>query len=381
MALEISLRPLHRISFFVFIFLLVAPFAAYPQVTLTGAIQFSTNTSGAFSGNQSWNTYGGDPCWDLWLAHNPDASSPINGPSDEQAGIDIPLSVGNSYRFYTFGAPDLSISLNGLNLFFDGDNSTPGISVFGATNSSVFSPDYSTGTRTLAGEPVIGSGKSFYSSGAAVVVLTGYEWNSPETLDVGQSFAFIPGDAPDYFGSFTLQVWPAATVSLSQTGGPPGTEVTTAGSGFARSEKVAIYVNHISGSPLIVATADASGAFSASAREPQTPYGPIDLYAVGVTSGKLGAASFFVTAAMGVTPRTGVPGDTVSTTGLGFGAGEIVDIYWGQPRQLLGTAVANRQGTGSLKIAIPANAPRGFNAVIGVGETTQAIAYGEIKVE
>jgi hypothetical protein len=161
---------------------LLIPLLAYPQVTLTGAIQFSANSSGAFSGNQSWNTLGGDACWDLWLAQNPDASSPLNGPSDEQAGINVPLSAGNSYQFYMFGAPDLSIGLNGLNLFFNGDNSTPGISVFGATNSSVFSPDSSSRTRTLAGAPVTGSGTSFYSSGGAVVVLTGYEWNAPETL-------------------------------------------------------------------------------------------------------------------------------------------------------------------------------------------------------
>jgi hypothetical protein len=53
---------------------LLIPLLAYPQVTLTGAIQFSANSSGAFSGNQSWNTLGGDACWDLWLAQNPDAS-------------------------------------------------------------------------------------------------------------------------------------------------------------------------------------------------------------------------------------------------------------------------------------------------------------------
>ncbi len=131
--------------------LLMVPLSAYPQTTLTGAIQFATDSTGAFSLNQSWNTLGGDLCWDLWLAQNPDASSPVNGPSDAQAAINIPLAAGNSYRFYIFGAPDLSISFNGLNLFFDGDNSTPGISVFGATNSSLFSPNTSSGTRTLAG--------------------------------------------------------------------------------------------------------------------------------------------------------------------------------------------------------------------------------------
>jgi hypothetical protein len=92
----------------------MVPLSAYPQTTLTGAIQFATDSTGAFSLNQSWNTLGGDLCWDLWLAQNPDASSPVNGPSDAQAAINIPLAAGNSYRFYIFGAPDLSISFNRL---------------------------------------------------------------------------------------------------------------------------------------------------------------------------------------------------------------------------------------------------------------------------
>jgi hypothetical protein len=190
-----------------------------------------------------------------------------------------------------------------------------------------------------------------------------------------------PGAVPDYFGSFTLQVWPAATLSLSQTGGPPGTKLTTTGSGFAPAERVGIYVNHIGGSPLITTTTDASGAFTIGTGEPQIPYGPIDFYAVGLTSGKLGAAPFFVSAAMVVTPHTGVPGDTATATGFGFGAGETVDIYWGEPRQLLGTATANAQGTSTLKITIPASAPLGPNAVLGVGETTQATALGKVRVE
>jgi hypothetical protein len=145
-------------------------------------------------------------------------------------------------------------------------------------------------------------------------------------------------------------------------------------------ETVAIYVNHIGGSPLVTATANASGAFTISAREPQSAYGPIDFYAVGLTSGKLGAAPFFVSAAMVVTPNHGVPGDTLTAVGLGFGAGETVDIYWDEPRQLLGTTTANAQGTTALKIAIPANASRGPNAVLGIGETTQATALGKVSV-
>lgn len=380
MTLQTAPRPLHRLC--LSLSLLLIPLAAYPQTTLTGAIQFSTNSTGAFSG-QVWNTLGGDNDWDLWLALNPDATSPVNGPSDAQAAISIPLEAGKSYTYYTFVQPNVSFSFDALNLFFDGNNSTPGISVFGAINSAIFLPNGSS-TLTLAGAPVAGSGSAAYSSGSVVVVLTGYTFNAPATPpgDVCKKIAFspAPGDIASAFGSFTLQVWPAATLSLSQTGGPPGTKLTTTGSGFAPLETVAIYVNHIGGSPLVTTTANVSGAFTISAREPQSAYGPIDFYAVGLTSGKLGDAPFFVSAAMVVTPNQGVPGDTLTAVGLGFGAGETVDIYWDEPRQLLGTTTANAQGTTALKIAIPANASRGPNAVLGIGETTQATALGKVSV-
>jgi hypothetical protein len=111
------------------------------------------------------------PTYDLWLAQNPDATS----------------------RF------------NGLNLFFDGNNSTPGISVFGATNSSNFRPN-SSSTFTLQGTPVTGSGSASYSPSGVIAVLTGYDWSTPATPpgDVCQAFVFSPGGGADYFGSFTL---------------------------------------------------------------------------------------------------------------------------------------------------------------------------------
>ena len=365
--------------------LLMVPLSAYPQTTLTGAIQFSTNSIGAFYDGQIWNTLGGDYWWDLWLARNPDATSPVNGPSDAQAGIAIPLESGNAYKYYIFSEPSGTFSFVGLNLFFDGNNSAPGISVFGAVNSPNFAPSAST-SLTLQGTSVAGAGSASYSSGGVVVVLSGFDWNTAATPpgDVCQGLAFtpLPGDVADFFGSFTLQVWPAAALSLSQASGSPGTKVTLTGSGFAPTETVEIYGGHIGAPPLFATTtADASGSFTVAAREPQHPYGPMDVYAVGVTSHKLGAATLSVTPVMAMNPASGAPGGATTAYGLGFGAGETVDIYWNNPRQLLGTATANVEGTGDLTIAIPANASPGSEAVIGVGQTTRAIGLGEITVQ
>jgi hypothetical protein len=70
---RIPLLPANRLLLCLTTALLVTPLS-YAQVTLTGTIQFSTNSGGAFSENQSWNTFGGDEAWDLWVARNPDAS-------------------------------------------------------------------------------------------------------------------------------------------------------------------------------------------------------------------------------------------------------------------------------------------------------------------
>ncbi|MGA2578535.1 MAG: hypothetical protein ABSH24_21185 [Bryobacteraceae bacterium] len=370
---------------------LMVPLAAHAQTTLTGAMWFGTSSTGATSVAQAYadganNTLGGDQWWDLWLALNPDASAPVNGPSDAQASISIPLQAGSSHRYYIFGqGPCCNLSFSGLNLFFDNNSSTPGISVFGALNTSGFLPN-SSSTLTLQGDAGPSSGRSFYSSSGVVVVLSGYDWNAPANPpgDVCQAFAFspAPGDVPGAFGSFTLQVWPAAALSLSQASGSPDARVTLTGSGFAAGETVEIFGGHIGVPPIFASTTtDANGSFSVTARDPQHPYGPMDVYAVGVSSHRLGAATLTVTPALAMNPATGAPGSTTAAYGLGFGGGETVDIYWNSPRQLLGTATANSDGSSALTITIPANAPLGVNAVIGVGQTTKAIGIGKVVVQ
>jgi len=379
-----------RCSLAVLAFLMV-PLSAYPQTTLTGAIWFATTSTGGTSVQQGYadganNTLGGDQWWNLWLALNPDATSPVNGPSDAQASISIPLQAGKIYKYYIFGqGPCCNLSFSGLNLFFDGNSSTPGISVFGPLNTSFFVPN-SSSTLSLQADPVSGSGSTFYSSAGVIVLLTGYDWNASANPpgDVCQEFTFSPASSGvlSAFGSFTLQVWPAATLILGQTSGSPGTKVSMTGSGFAPNETVEIYAGHIGVPPVLASTTtDASGSFTVSAYEPQHSYGPMDVYAVGVSSHKLGAATLSVTPGLLLNPATGAPGGTAAAYGLGFGAGETVDIYWNNPRQLLGTATVNGEGSGALTITIPANAPPGLNLLIGIGQTTKAIGLGGIAVE
>jgi hypothetical protein len=387
MSLAIAPRPLHRLCLILWVFLIV-PLSALAQTTLTGAIQFSTSSTGApADGPQVWNTVGDDGYWDLWLALNPDASSPVNGPSDAQAGIAIPLQAGNSYKYYIFTQNSgATFSFGGLNLFFDGNGTTPGISVFGALNDPGFLPNSST-TLTLAGASVAGSGSTAYAADGVVVVLTGYELHTPETPpgDVCQPDLFAPGDGADLFGSFALHVFPGATFSLSQASGSPGTSLTLTGSGFTPLETVTVYVGRIGSLPVASTVTDATGSFTVTVREPQHPYGPMEFFALGQTSDKLGVSSLFVTPGLITNPGSGLPGGATTAQGFGFGSGEAVAVYWDSPRQLLGTATVNSEGSfagsSALTISIPANASPGLNAVIGIGQTTNAVGLGKIEVQ
>ena len=89
--------------------------------------------------------------WNLWLALNPDATLPVNGPSDGQANIAIALHAGKTYKYYLFGGDCcFLLSHSGLNLFFDGNNSVPGISVFGVSGGLGFTPNSAAPSRCQA---------------------------------------------------------------------------------------------------------------------------------------------------------------------------------------------------------------------------------------
>ena len=367
---------------------------AYSQVTLTGAGAFAATSSGATSIQQGYadgyyNTLGGDSWWDLWLALNPDATSPVNSPSDAQANIAIPVQAGNRYKYYAFGGNCcFGLSYSGLNLFFDGNNSAPGISVFAPDDSLDFVPNTAS-TLSLAGNPVPGSGSSFYRSAGVIVLLSEFAWGGYEKPpgNVCQPDAFTPnpgGEACSY-GSFTLDVLPAAGLSVSQSSGSPETGIGVIGSEFIPGETVEIFTDKIGSKLLATATVNANGDFSATVREPQHPYGSLAFFAVGRSSGKLGAATISVTPAVIGLPGSVEPGGVTDAEGAGFGNQETVSVYLASPRQLLGTTATNSLGSfvgnGALSVTIPENTPTGLNALIGIGATTGAIGVGAIDVK
>jgi len=193
---------------------------AAQAASITSATQFATTATGAFAtGNGSlWDTVPGG-FYDLWFASNAAGTTFLNGPTDSQAAVNLVLPIGST-TYYIFGDPGAVMTNNGLNLFFDG-LLTPGISVTGATGSTVFTANGSPTTKGPGGTNVAGSNSLTYTSGGVVVTLTGYNWNNPSSVDKVSPFSTASNSVPDFLGSFTLNVAAVATpepATLALTG-------------------------------------------------------------------------------------------------------------------------------------------------------------------
>jgi len=187
------------------------PIAAQSATTITGLLEFSTDLNGSFFNGSVWNTKGGDSASDLWVVQGSSpAGSFLNGPTDANAGISIPLAPG-SYTFSLLAAGGVPNSYHGLNLFFNGANSSPGISVFGPTQTSAsppypgFNPNGSSSTLTLSYQPVIGANTLLFEDSANRVTLVGYQWADPSVYGVDRVSA--PFGNPGFVGSDGQADW------------------------------------------------------------------------------------------------------------------------------------------------------------------------------
>lgn len=225
-------------------------------------------------------------------------------------------------------------------------------------------------SRTTASDGAVGDffGASVALSGGTALVGASYKANATGAAYV---YAYLPT---------------TANLTISPCAGSPFTTLTLAGSGFSPNETV--HFAYISTSTVQLGTgnADSSGEFTETVRSPVAPYGTGYIRAIGQSSGLSGAANFSVTPRLMMNPNTGSVGCGVLAQGFGFSAGEAVDLYWyTAPRKYLGTVAADStgsfyQGTG-LTFTIPAGVPTGTNAVVGVGQTSQAIGTGYVTLQ
>ncbi|AFZ11128.1 hypothetical protein Cri9333_0128 [Crinalium epipsammum PCC 9333] len=186
------------------------------STSLTGLIIFSTDKSGSASGGQIFNTRGGrgDDFYNVWVQQN---GKFINGLDEGNVPINISLDIPGVYTFKMYGEPTFEFGYFGLNLFFNGNNTKPGISVFAPINTlpaspiTSFSVNSNANTLPLAGlaeSAVPGAGTLCFVDKSTMVTLTSYKWSSSnvENIDLVSPFSAHPSGSNDFTGEFTLTV-------------------------------------------------------------------------------------------------------------------------------------------------------------------------------
>jgi hypothetical protein len=202
---------------------LIAPPASWAGI-LTGLHAFEADAGGNRVLPMAAYTYvPNDGAFVLWLAADTIDGPLLNGPLRDDAAIAVVLNPG-VHTFFTFSAAGFSEgqlgfpgpvpSGVGMNLFFDGDDEIPGISVFAPTNTGA-SPPYpaflaNAGvTSNLSGDQSpLGSGSLTYTSGGVSITLTDFLYSSPLVFNQDRiaNFQTIPEGDREYVGQFTLTV-------------------------------------------------------------------------------------------------------------------------------------------------------------------------------
>lgn len=186
--------------------LLLALSTGLPAATITGATLFSA-TSGGNTTAEVWNTLGGDLIFNLYLR---DGGTAINTGNGASASVNISLATPGTYVFGFRAQPALQNPNHfGLNLFFNGDNSTPGISAVMTAGGSSFGPNGAPLTHRLDGGLVSGANSLVFVDGPMSITLTALSQARTGGNTVG-GYSSTPGiiSGNDYTGSFTLVVTP-----------------------------------------------------------------------------------------------------------------------------------------------------------------------------
>ena len=150
--------------------------------------------------------------------------------------------------------------------------------------------------------------------------------------------------------------------------------VTFSGTGFAANERVKVFTSGVGSAALAVATTDASGAFTATARQPQWPAGSRMVLAQGQSSGRLAGANYAVLGREVLNPSSGPPGTAVTASGYGCLSLSSVGVIWHMPRTYFGAAQADINGNVAFSFVVPDAAAAGAHIVsMGEGCSAQAV--------
>lgn len=178
--------------------------------------------------------------------------------------------------------------------------------------------------------------------------------------------AFLASGALTFLADAVLVQAAPASISASLTTGPPGTTVTITGSGFSANE-TAISVAYDSLTVASGIQASPQGGWSATFTVPASASGPHNIIASGSNTSPV-SLTFVVTAAITLSPTTGIPGTPVTVTGAGFGSSETgITITYDGAAAASGIR-ADPQGRWSTNFPVPSSAS-GPHRVVATGSS------------
>jgi hypothetical protein len=198
---------------------LLMAFAASAQPTLTGMVEFSTNSAGSAFLNQVWNTLGFDATWNLYVIPGAIGGTFVNTGDGAGMSISIPLAPG-THTFALHGDfSETTVQYMGLNLFFAGDNTNPRISVFGADGLIGGTPTGGS-TYTLAGAPTPGANSVSFTADGYRVTLSEFLYRGNfSALDRVSPHSDSANARNDNLVTFTLTVEFVGAVPTLSTAG------------------------------------------------------------------------------------------------------------------------------------------------------------------
>ena len=163
-----------------------------------------------------------------------------------------------------------------------------------------------------------------------------------------------------------LRTW--FTVLPARITGPGGfrngNPVTVNIYNFAPGEGVSIRWNANGGQLLAGLDTDGTGAGSATFTPPSALEGTYTLTAKGNLSGVTATTSLAIGPGIAVSPVPDVPGSTITVTGGGFAANEVLNVYFQQPSNGVTKVTTDTQGNFTTPLVLPGKYQSGTNYAI-----------------
>ena len=191
-------------------------------------------TAAAPNGNSivpGWNTLGGDSVNNLYLQ---DGTAWVNSGNGSAAALNLPLVTGN-YMFTLHG--EYRVQSTGyylINLFFDGNNETPGITALWSNRDNTLVADGGRTSNLGLSIEFPGANTLIYHDAQSIVTLTAFnfgnstqnlvrDYDNTPTPAVVHPHSTTPG-APDNAGMFAFSVQSAIVPPVGPPVQPPSVQ-------------------------------------------------------------------------------------------------------------------------------------------------------------